>query len=85
MKQTLPFQEEGSHTVHEKKPTEWKKWNLHIKTWESILCSASALALRTSSEVDTNFGNIQDWTSGNCCASNSARGKTTLAYVACKF
>lgn len=35
-------------------------------------CSASALTLRTSSNVDTNLGKTQDWTSGNCLASSSA-------------
>jgi len=58
--------------------------NLHASKWSSILRSASALALRTSSRVDTIFGNTQDWTSGNCCACSSARGAITFAYVTCR-
>lgn len=54
------------------------KQNLHMRAWASSLRSASALALRTSSEVETNFGNTQDCISGNCSASNSARGETTF-------
>lgn len=59
--------------------------NLHMRTWASIFRSASALALRISSAVDTNLGRTQDWTSGNCCASNSARGEMAFIYVTCKM
>ena len=59
--------------------------NLHASRWASILRSASALALRTSSRVDTIFWNTQDWTSGNCCACSSARGDITFAYVTCPY
>lgn len=55
-----------------------------MDTWVSILRSASMLALRMSSEDDTNFGNAQDCIRGNCCASNSANGSNVLAYVTCK-
>lgn len=50
-----------------------------MEIWASILRSASMLALRISSEDDTNFGNTQDCIKGNCCASNSANGSIVLA------
>ena len=66
----------------------WKdsnEWYLHIWAWASILRSASALAARTSSEVDISFGNTHDCTSGNCSASKSASGEITFEYVTCKL